>query len=90
MSGKSSGTGGAIVLLVDGKPVFTHHARTAVTSFETQIDVPPGEHLLVARLNGTEVYAEDAVQGTFNSGESRTLQITASRAFDSPVKLKLE
>lgn len=89
VSGKSSGTRGAIVLLVDGKPVYTHHALDAATSFETTIHVAPGEHLLVARLDGRDVYAEDSVQATFNSGESRKLRITASRAF-VPMRLNLE
>jgi uncharacterized protein DUF4388 len=87
--GTSSGAGGAIVLLVDGKPVFTHDDLTAGKTFETKVGITPGEHLLVARLQGTKEEGEDSVRASFTSGESQTLRITANRRFGAPVKVRL-
>jgi hypothetical protein len=86
VSGKSSRAGGALTILVDGVEVLTRGPLDEGASFEANIDIPAGEHVIVARLEGG---AEDSVRGTFASGENRSLRIAAHRTFGAPVKLKL-
>jgi hypothetical protein len=89
LDGKCSASGGDLVVLVDGAPVFTHGPLDAEVAFNATIEVPAGEHVIVARLEADAGVHEDAVRAELGSGETRSLRIAVNRRFGAPVKLKL-
>jgi len=89
ISGRSSGSGGTITVFVDGEAVLTRGPLESGAAFGAVIDVPPGEHDVIARLRVENGVYEDSARADFASGESRTLRITANRVIGSPVKVKL-
>jgi hypothetical protein len=91
ISGTSAADRGSLTVLVDGMPAYTREQLGKGESFEAEIVLTPGEHLIVARLeDGAKAGVhEDSTRSVFVQGESRLLQISANRYFGSPVKLKL-
>ena len=91
ITGRSGARGGTLVVLVDGAPVFTHDTLDENEPFEAEVAVTPGEHVIVARLEGGAQAGvhEDSTRALFAGGEARSLRVTANRLFGSPVKVKI-
>ena len=91
ITGKSGSGGGTLVVFVDGAPVFRHDTLAENEPFEAEVAVTPGEHVIVARLEGGAQAGvhEDSTRALFAGGEARSLRVTANRLFGSPVKVKI-
>jgi hypothetical protein len=83
--------GGRLTVLLDGQPVFERAQLDEAETPDTAIDVPAGDHRIIARLDsGPESGVHEAsVLASFAGGETRQLRITANRMFGAPVKVKL-
>ena len=61
-------------------------------TFETQIDVSPGRHRIVAnvRMASGGLQYEDSALVDLKAGETRTVRIVAGRALGAPLSVKVE
>ncbi len=92
IAGKSGAGGGTLKVLVDGAPVFTQERLDKNEPFEGEIELAPGEHLIVARVeHGDDARVEeDSARATFAGGEIGLLRVSANRFFGSRLKVKLD
>jgi CheY-like chemotaxis protein len=99
LSARSTLKAGRLELTVDGQVVYTrelaHDKRASKRSkelFDEEIEVPPGNHTVVARLemdDGAYGY-ESAVSVSLDPGDWRTLNLVAGKSKARPIRLTSE
>ena len=104
LEGKSSVAEGALVLRLDGRPIYDRRLSAPPSdgfaslfgrnreAFEAWLTIPPGRHQLSAQVtgDGESEPLQDTIVLDLAPGETRTMLLTAGRGLGRPVQLKLD